>query len=265
MPKRVSTKRRKNDDVDQYDDLGLPMSKSETADKGNEEKKDVDINALMTQIASLGVRLDTAERTNMALMTQAPKVQSIEQTKVDLKGLPDPSLDPEGYAKALNEQITNTITANQRAVNSQTQQDHDRDEKVKGLWEEFNQKYEDQAEDPDRVEFAATKVAKRAQARGVDLERYMFISRDQFLADVAKEHRDIFGAPEVDEGEPEPKPNRKARPTNDNDDEEDTNRTGGMFGGIDAGGGLNGRGRQQDTPSDMIKDLQEIQRKSGFY
>ncbi len=134
------------------------------------------------------------------------------------------------------------------------------------------------AEDKEKIDFVSTQVAKAAQRKGLDVERYMFLTQDKFLDDVAKKYIDVFGDPTESDDETEdyddtPRRRRAAAPARArrqsvrrNREEEDDNRTGGIFGGNESGGRPS-RSRDSDEESgpSMIDDIQNLQRKTGFF
>jgi hypothetical protein len=114
-----------------------------------------------------------------------------EPPKIDLSGLPDQLTDPQGYEKALDARVSAAIsekiahmTAAQQAQEEEKQANAGR---LKAIWDEFGEKYEDLAAFPEIIEVAATKVATKAQEKGIDVKRYMFGAGSTFIDDVAKE------------------------------------------------------------------------------
>ena len=252
---KVSTKKK----AAQEQDLGSIFDHFEQQSQvgnGNteQEKKDtVDVSALQAQITALTGRLDQAESTNRALLTQAPRMEQQQQTTVltgpDLSKLPDPIEQPKEYAAALSAAITSYTTQQNEQMRSSMTREQTQEQQIQNLWSGFGRKYEDLAENQDRVEFAATLVAKEAKAKGIDVQRYMFTTSDQFYADVAKKYEETFGKPnsETEEKDPEPA----------------ADRTGGIFGGMESGGRPTSTGKEQQA--DMIKDLQDMQKKAGYF
>ena len=215
---------------------------------------------LLKQVSSLNERLDRAERTNLALM--ASPIQQVEQRQasatpkniadIDMKGLPDPSEDPEGYAREVSARISKNVSEYTAASTTARANEDNTAARAKALWDRFASKYEDDAKDQTRVEFAASKVAADAKAKGLDLNRYMFgPGSDMFIDDVKKKMDEVFGARKGDEDE------------EDGEDEADTGRTASIFGGMESSGRIDKK--QKDEQGDMIKDLHDIQRKTGFY
>jgi len=90
----------------------------------------------------------------------------------------------------------------------------------------------------------------------------MFGSQEMFFEDVKTEYEKQFGP--VSQGEEAEeaaqKPRKKALAADVEDDDE--GRTAGTFGGQESGG-RPAAGKLK--PGDMIKDLSDLQRKSGYY
>jgi len=277
---KVSTKRRKDDDNNIsdsiFDHFDMKMDDN-TEPREKNKPADVDVSALLGQIKALSERVDKAERTNMALMSQpVGGTESFQpnQEQKQQKPLPDPTLDPDAYAEAVRARImgeTQQLIDNSRQQYN-TNQQGERD--ISDLWTDFGKQYADYAENEDRVEFAAGVAARKAKARGLDIRKYMFQGREQFFSDVVKIMDDTFGKSGNDDdagdtGEDDfdyeqnnrNQTTRKRKATNTDDDND--GRTAGVFGGLESGGRPVNTNREQK--GDMIKDLQEIQRKSGFF
>lgn len=187
--------------------------------------------------------------------------------------LPDPALDPDGYANAVQRRAELAVENRNRRDAAQRKFESDIDTKVADLWTDFGDAYPDIAADRERVDFVATKVVKAATKKGLDINRFMFgAGRSRFMKDVAKEYENIFGEPETDEDGYEDNSNSRSdktrtlsrrRSNSRNRQEDDEGRSAGVFGGNEGGG----RGRRQvdaeEGPS-FIEDLQAIQKKLGF-
>ena len=260
-------RRKRNVPKNDENDFGIPAFPEigSEEDNLNVEKKDgeadkepkVDIAALQAQIAALTTKVEETSRASLALLSTPIKtdVQADTTPKgLNLKDLPDPLVDPEGYTRELNTRIQATIDA---TIQNRVQQDagaRNRDTQVTGLWDDFSAAHEDYAEDTDRIEFITAKIAKRAKARGMDVERYMFTTRDQFFGDVVKEYDKVFGKPNADADEDNLEPQG---------DDTQANRTAGVFGGMESGGAPSKGGNENKF--DMIKEIQDVQKRSGLY
>lgn len=219
---------------------------------------------LMEQLKGLQTRIDSTERANLALSTASPTVvQEPKEPTFSLDGLPDPIDDAKGYAAELASrqakyqgELQNFYTQKQNNTAAQT-------DNAGALWDDFKEQFGDYAEDMEGVEFATLKARNAAQRRGLDLNKYMYQNSDRFFRDVIKHYDARFGKPgeEEDDVDVAPAPRRKAKRMSDQD--EDDGRTSGVFGGLDASGG--NRVPKAPPVGDMIKDLQDVQRKTGYY
>lgn len=231
---------------------------------------------LEDELARLHEQLETRESRDLTMITQQTQVEQFvpEQLLV----IPNVNEDLDGYieAKAQNVLINDRNKRGREAFQSKTSKTLD--EKVSELWADFDQDFPDYAGNRARVEFAAETVLKRAVKRGMDPNRYMFVARDRFLGDVAKEYDNIFGAPEIEEEEIEEAPrsrrgrparavarnNTRRRPREETDDG-DIGRTAGLFGGNDSGGPRPAqREISGDAAGSMLDDIYTMQRKNGF-
>lgn len=239
------------------------------------------IKSLEQQLAELHQKLEDRESDRL-LTNFAQPIQQEQFVPEKLLPLPDINTDPEGWAKATNENAIITARNTVRQQQFEAGKSNDLDAKAQELFDTFAEQYPEYAEmGTERVEFAATQVAKRAKARGLDVMRYMFTTRDRYLRDVQKEMAKTFGEPEefnddIDD-DFEPAPRRRGRPArndtrtqsrrrrnNDSSQDYDDGRTGGIFGGADSGGRPSGGNDEADRGS-MIDDFQIMQRKTGFW
>jgi hypothetical protein len=218
-------------------------------------------------------RLEEVNRVNMQLMSQ-PVVQAEvdDIPKPQHVDLPDPVADPKAFAEAIRHNAIQDFEYDQRVKAKRSNKAQSEKDKAKELWDDFATEYPALAGDQKRVEFAANLVAEKLQRRGVDVARYMFINRDRFFEDVSKEYANNFGEVEVDEeGEAfdedrgsqsgrERKP-RRGRPRRERSEEVD--RSVGMFGGQESG--HRPAARSEEQQGDMISDMMDMQRKSGFF
>lgn len=243
-----------NKEAEQYRPSGSDVSE---ITKGGDDDR---ITALTKQISDLQGQLNRPVVVNVpALDTRTASSAVPTPPAVDYKGLPDPVQDPEGYAAALGQRLLAAADARtnyraERAATVKNSQD-ERDQ----LFNDFaaNKEYATIAKDVDGVEFAATKVLKRMQARKQDVTAYMFGQSEKFFADVAKEYTEIFGEQdEEDDGEvTQTYGRRKEEP-------EEVTRTAGIPGGL--GGGAKPAARAEKT-SDLYSEVRAIQQKGGWY
>lgn len=261
-----------------FDQLGMgddPQTGGDEPKKGKDDPKEPSVEVLLAKIEALEANQKRLERTNHALISQPASVvpqsayqEPTDPRNVDMAGLPDPALDPEGYHKQLSARIVEAVTASTRADQQRLiaaqQENQQLSTQTEALWNEFADTYPDLAEHQDMVELCASTVAQRAMAKGIDVRKYMFTASDQFNEEVAKEMRKRFGkaieAMSGEEGGDEPAEGGD-RPAHLRDMDQ-ANRTGGVPGGQ---GGRGPAVPANEKGSDMITDLHAIQKKIGLY
>lgn len=253
---KVKDKPAEPEEKDIFQALGLPQDPEAVAKAKEAEANEPKVADLLKQLQDMEARLKHTEEANLAL-TQTTQVSPAvkEPPAVSYEGMPDPVVDAEGYGKELHRRIAanlEAVAAYNRDLQRSQQGTSDRYEQ---LWEDFAAQYPEAAEDEDTIEVIAASVVKKAQRRGIDPERYMFGNRVKFLADVAGEYERIYGPKEKPEGEVTSTPKGV-------DDEDDPGRTGGIFGGSESGGAP---APARPGKSDMIKDIQDMQRRTGFW
>jgi hypothetical protein len=231
--------------------METPEEKAE-AQKAAGTDANAQLKALQDQIAALKGDLENQSAANRAMMAQ-PLVQAAPQApKMDMTNLPDPTLEPEAYASEVARRTTAYIgqVEQQRAAAAGAAQSETR--RVDALWEDFTEKYPQYADKNDQVEYVATKLAQRAAARGLDVNKYVFGASGVFMSDVAKEMEKVFGKADTD--------------TEAEDDEPD-NRTAGLAGGQESGGRAvkpDEGPRSAFAPGSMFGGIQDWQAKTGF-
>lgn len=210
------------------------------------------ITALMQQIANLQSQV-TTQQTQQPTYTPARVDIPPAKPVFDASKAPDPVDDPKGYA----EFVRNGILEEQRWQNDvttwQQRQQATQQNRLSQLWEQFADQHEDYAQDEERVEIAATRVAQRAAKAGMDVDKYMYQSSGIFMNEVVKEMDKLFGKP-------------KAGGLDDDDDGDDgvpDSRTGGIFGGAEYGSKPTG-GKSQEKLGSLSADIKAWQEKTGF-
>ncbi len=226
--------------------------------------------------AALLARLDALERQNTELsqslrlsqmapaapQTQTQRFVDPANLKLDLKGLPDSIEKPDEYQRELQQRINTMIEARDYATREEMRQQADQTQQSARLWEGFKAAHSDWAAHEDLVGVVAQKVVAEQKAKGIDTNRYMYSTPDLFYADVAKRLNDQYGA--LLSEQDEPAAGRKAPAQRSNDPNEDDGRTGGIFGGQESGGAP-APGAKPKGGSDMIEDLQKVQRAMGIF
>jgi hypothetical protein len=220
-----------------------------------------DFKALQEQVAALNKQMSDKDNTILSLMSNPAgntKIVVDEAPKLDMTGLPNALDDPDAYNKELSNRVQAYTAASLQHASKVSGTVSDRQDKIKGLWTDFNTnpEYEDY-DDQTKVGFAAQQVVERAKKRGVDVEKYMLGATDKFFADVKAEYDKVFGAPgggtteETDDGQ---------------GGDDDTIRTAGIIGGLESSGKPtpNVASKKKET-GDMVDELQNFQKNTGFY
>lgn len=179
----------------------------------------------------------------MAQPTQQSTVSVQKPQEMTYDNMPDPVEKPKEYAKELEKRLVAKMALDRDYESQQQQGTQQRQQRIAGLWTGFSTKYPELSKDQSRVEFAATKVAEEMKAKGIDLDKYMFTTQDTFFNDLKAKMEDIFG--EKDEAE------------------DDNSRSTAAIGPGAPQGVV--KGNLEPTSSNMIADLQKMQRTSGFF
>lgn len=266
----VSRKKRTVEQPIETDDsIFTALGVDDPTEKGKKDappQSSDEVTALKAQLEELNRRLTEGEDARLALITNQVKVEAPDNTPkapvVDLKGLPDPLTETEAYNTALAERVSAAIAQGNAQFHAQQRQAASYENNADALFEDFSEKYPLYSDNEDRIAFVAQKVAQRAQSRNIDVQKYMFVTSDKFFRDVVKEYDGIFGKPveESDEDEGENEDTRVINTKNipaEDDDGRDTSIPGGQAPGQ--------RVNTQLKQGDMIKDLADLQRASGFF
>ena len=237
--------------------------------------KEPNIADLMAQLGELKGKVeaysDIAQYRPALASEPTSQVTLPEQPKLDFSKMPDPVQYPDEYAAELtNRQFTYQakLTTYNDAVKAANTPRPLGD--IDALWNDFVEAHPEYAENDKRFRFALGETAKHMSARGIDFSKYIFQSTDQAFDAIMKEYDDTFGSPEAqDEGEEEAPleahpanlPEKRARRSREDDGDE--GRTEGIMGGTERGSSI--PGIQRVPAGDMIKDMQDMQRKSGYF
>ena len=238
-----------NEHFTAYSEHAAGFEQPDQGGDGGNKGTEPNLSDLLAKIGAMQERMDTLQRTNEALMTSGPSTSGVVTPKApELGDLPDPVTNPKEYAKAVSD-YTQAVRDHDAAIRSQQDAEaRERSNRYDALEAEFTSENPEIAEDPDRLRFITNKVVSRAKDRGLDLERYMFTNRRRFFDDLVAEHEKIFGT----------------RKGEDDEGDEDEGRSTSVFGGVESGG-RGGRGRPAEDRGDMLKDLQNEQRKLGLF
>lgn len=251
-----------------------PTGGSQDTRKEAKKDKGPTVEELQARLAEVNARLDAQERSSaMDASRPDPVSQRVDVGKppeLNLEGLPDPIADQKAYAAAIIQRGRDYDRATQDWQKRQQEASAPRTYgNPEALWEDFTQANPDYAADESGIRFATSEVAARLAKRGVDVAKFMYTKSDLFFKDVVKEYDKRFGKPETDDegdeiedsrrGEERPRPRRMQQ--RDQDDGDD-GRTAGILSGMD---NAVRPGPKGPAPGDLIKDLQDIQRKSGYF
>lgn len=263
MARKPSTQPRKKTDDGSLNalfggaaDPSLDTDLQAEADKG---KRDDPNATLLAQIAALNNKVEELSKISAVGMQAAPQIpQALKEPVLDLSGLPDPQYDNDAYNKGVAQRTQEwgkaLIKHQQDTEAASRALTQDQSQRSESLWNDFKSTYQDHADNEDLVLFASQQVVNRAKDRGLDAEKFMFNNRSQFMKEVADTMDNIRGTPfgkEQDAG------------VKEEEDESPALRTAGVF----------GNGTSIPTPredakglaGDMISDLRDTQRKSGFF
>ncbi len=203
-------------------------------DKGLEEHVSADPANAAPSVEDLSKRFDEYKEASEARETRlldaltnasapavpvAPAYSTAEEFKP--ADLPDAVEDPEGYARVLQENIQGNVKHLLESQSAEATRNNSSATTYDGMWDEFQNKYEDLAQHEELVEIHAGRVAKILAGQGIDVPTYMVQNRDKFLGDVAKSVGDrlvALGLGPKDDGTERPDPML------------DPNRTGGLPG-----------------------------------
>ena len=236
-----------------FDDSSLPIRQDPQAQA---DASKGELEALQRQFEELRGELERQRAANTALMSQPLGQQPPQVPQFDTRGLPDPLSAPADYAVAVA-QRTQAVEDGKRQVEQwQQNQQQQYVARLDALWDQFSQAHPDYAVNPNHVKYAAKEVVEQASARGLDVNKYMFLHADQFMADVMKEMDNTFGVEVNDVGTYEDGPLAR-------DEYDDEGSSAGLVIGSSPGSRPVPREENQRMPS-MFDDIREWQQKTGF-
>ena len=176
---------------------------------------------------------------------------------IDFEGLPDPTVDREGFLKGATQRMQTAVAGAASKVIEDARQVAARQtanaDKINGLWAEFQEKYEDLGEFTDLVQVAAERTARKLQSRGLNVETYIDTNRDGFLEDIATDVRKTVNKIKgLDEN---------GNTQGGDDDEGRAVVAGGNSGGTSRGTKKPGG----EKPSLFVNELKSIQKELGIF
>jgi hypothetical protein len=222
--------------------------------------------------AELLRRLDALEQQNTelrrtALLSAEPPLREaaiVDPAKavLDLKGLPDPVDKPTEYNTELATRINAVVDQRVHAVQQGQQSAVEQAAAADRLWQGFVTKHPEWADYPDLVGTVAKNVVDDATKRGIDPQKYLFVTSDLYFDDVAKVLDEKYGALVEDADEPAgQEPAQRAQTTGQ---EPGPDRTAGIWGGPESGNRPSSGAAPQAGPGDMFKDLTDVQKRMGL-
>lgn len=272
---KISRQRRQRQEPEEHISDSIFDAISSTGGSQQKEKvktKGPTIEELQAKLTEVNARLDQQERDRAMSDSRSdprPVQQDIGQAPaLNLDGLPDPVTDVKAFAAEMykrtethRQAMQAWETKRQQAIAPPTYGDPE------ALWEDFTSANPTYAEDESGIRFATSEVAARLAKRRVDVAKYMYTKSDLFFQDVIKEYDKRFGAPETNEEDVDQQHDeravqeRRVQHTR-HDDDGDDGRTAGILSGSE---NAVRPGPKGPPPGDLIKDLQDIQRRSGYF
>lgn len=205
------------------------------------------IKALEEKIAALQRSNDETRRAQMAMLSQP--VADVRPPEPQFGEAPNPAEDPQGYAKWVDAKVEARERHKQEVDSWAARQQASRSERLNSVWGDFSTRYEDLASNTEQVGIAAENVLKKARAKGIDTEGYMFRNSNVFVDDVANEMKRLW-------------PNLTQK--NDEDDEDDDDiRTMGLPGGNE-GRGRATEGMKMPKLGSLSEDISALKKKFGI-
>lgn len=241
-----------------------PASSSDEGDGDGGEKKtpitDPAVADLRQQLAELR-RMNT--ETLAALIARPAASVSTNQTTqapaaVNFDGLPDPSVDREGFLKGATTRMQEAVNgAAARVLEDARRQQAAQaasTDKANSLWADFQEKYEDLGDYGDLVQVAAERTARKLQQRGLNVEAYIDTNRAGFLEEVATDVRKTINTIKGLDN----------NAATGSDDDEDDGRTAVLPG--NSGGTSRGAKKPDNAkPSLFVNELKSIQKELGIF
>lgn len=255
-PKQVSA-----DDIlkQMYPDLLTTDDYAQPKAGAQEAKAEPTVSDLQREIAQLQGRLEAVSSRPVQQVRQAVQQdQPPVPPQINYDNAPNPIDDPAGYAKFVRETTQAQIDYEKAAYAYQNRQAQVAATRNNSLWDDFSTKYKPYAGDPEKVEAATGVVLSRAQAKGVDINEYMYGNTDQFMKDVAAQMDKLYGKPSEGDDDDD-------YVDVESDDEPD-NRTAGLLGGATAGGKAAASPKEAPQKYGILsQEVMAWQEKTGFH
>ncbi len=187
------------------------------------------------------------------------------------RALPDPVMDPEGYTKALTEQVLGAMREQFDEREQKQAAKEAAKTKSERLWKRFSDAYPDHAKNKKLVEFMAGQVIEELALDGTDLDAYINGQTDDFFSQIAAQIDETIGKREekVEKKAEEAAKSEDDKDASEEDDEdEDANLNyGELFGGDSPKASKGKKGKSEDDEPDggIVALLRDTQRKAGYY
>lgn len=245
-------KKAKVDNADEILRMMYPDLRTSDDDEPKDKPENADadrIAAFEAKIAALEGRLASGGSDREAPAPQRGLPTPPMKPQIDYSKAPDPIQDPQGYAAFVHNATQATITYEKEAYQWQQRVAQSQAGRVEALWTSFRENHADKAKDETRVEVAAQRVVARAQAAGIDTDKYMFEQSGKFLKDVASEIDKLW--PSSDNGQGD-----------DDDDDDMTDLPGGQAGGRTQNSGA--QPKKESRYGELGSEVLAWQQKTGF-
>lgn len=258
----------------------IPGQKVEKGDSGDENDLKATLKALK-EFTEVQVKRDKDYKDIFAglqglVKPQQRQEQAPQFPTLNLDDLPDPIREPDKFKKELaarQQKFTqDAVVATAQTIGQKQAATQDYNAKIDEVWAQFNTKYKDFADQDDIVQVQTQKLLKEAEARGVDMDTYVFGNTEKFIDELGgrvKSRLEALGwkpksgqeSGHEDESEP-------AKGLETQADAEDAGRTtvfqGGDFGTL--GGAPAPKGKQKEgSASSLVDELRATQKRMGIY
>lgn len=196
---------------------------------------------------------------------------------LSLDDLPDPIRESDKFKKDLaarTQKFTEAaVLATAQTISQKQGQNQDYNSKIEDVWNQFNAKYKDFAEQDDIIQVQTQKLLKEAENRGVDMDTYVFGNTEKFIDElggrVQKRLESLGWKAKAADGETDLSESAEpAKGLETNADREDAGRTsvfqGGDFGTL--GGVSKGKAKKDESlTGGLVDELKASQRRMGIY
>lgn len=224
------------------------------------QKKQTTIDDVMGQLSTLQREVKKATERKPTPQAQQKIVSAGEKSPVDIKGLPDPVMDSEGFNRALLERLDQEVERRFAKRDERASQQTSQATKAEKLWKQFEKKYPKYAKNRDITEFAASRVVRDLTEEGEDAEAFIEEDRDGFFERIISKVDSSFkGVINSDDDEDDEK---------GGDQEDEGQGYASLFGGDSGKGKKKGKQDSDDSKEPeggIVSILRKRQLESGYY